>query len=142
VKAASRIRCRHSSEASAVLAAIALCSSCADRTGRNSYVEDRVNAIRGLTIPVGASVGNNSAPTLGHYCARARWEFETSEEKHVYLSWVTGQLDHADFKLKSSDESSLVFTRSLQGDSESVRAQVATSNGMSDVEIDYTIDSD
>jgi hypothetical protein len=59
-----------------------------------------------------------------------------------YLSWLSQQLEHDDFKLKSSDESSLVFTKSSQDQSESLSIQVSSSNGKLHVEIADTIDSD
>ena len=126
----------------ATLAAIALCCSCADRTDRNSYFQDRVNAVRGRTVPSDAIVVNNSGLTVSAYSATAHWEFETNEERKVYLSWISEQLDRDDFKLKSSDESSLVFTKSSRGESESVNVQVTPANGKLHVKIAYAIDSD
>jgi hypothetical protein len=126
----------------AVLAAIALCCSCADRTDHNSYFQDRVNALRGRTVPSDAIVANDSGLTLSAYSATAHWEFETNEERKVYLSWLSLQLEHDEFKLKSSDEFSLVLTKSSRGESESVKVEVTPSNGKLHVKIAYAIDSD
>jgi hypothetical protein len=60
----------------------------------------------------------------------------------IYLSWISQQLDHDDFQLKSFGESSLVLTKSSGGESESVNVQVTPSNGKLHVEIAYAIDSD
>ncbi len=125
----------------AVLAAT-LCCSCADRTERNSYFKDRVNTVRSFTVPSDATAANDSGLTAGTYAATARWDFDTSEETGVYLSWVGRQLEHDDFKLKSSDKAGLVLTKNSGGESESVKVHVTPSNGKLNVQITYAIDSD
>ena len=80
--------------------------------------------------------GNGHSGSRPHI-ATAHWEFEK-----VYLSWISQQLEHDDFKLKSSDESSLVLTKSYRGESESVNVQVTPANGKLHVKIAYAIDSD
>jgi hypothetical protein len=101
-----------------------------------------VNAVRGRIVPSDAIVVNNSELTLSAYSATAHWEFETNEEKKVYLSWISQQLKHDDFKLKSSDESSLVLAKSSRGESESVKVQLTPSSGKLLVKIAYAVDSD
>jgi hypothetical protein len=125
-----------------VLGAVALCCSCANSTNGNSYVRDRVSAVRGSTVPSDAAHVNNSGPTVSRFLATARWEFETSEERRAYLSWVSQQLERDDFKLKLSDESGVVFTKGSGNESESVRIRTSASNEMLHVQINYTIDSD
>lgn len=126
----------------AVLAALTLCCSCADRSDGNSYVQDRVNTVKGRTVPSDATVASNSGPTFSRYLATGHWEFETSEETGIYVSWVSQQLKQDDFKLKVSDESSLVLTKSSGEEWESVKIQTALANGKLHVHITYTIDSD
>jgi hypothetical protein len=126
----------------AVLAATASCCSCADPSDSRSVIQDRVNAVRGHTVPADATALNSSGPTLRNYVATANWEFETGSAKDVYLSWLSQQLERDDFKLKSSNESNLVFTKSSRDESESVSVQIAPSNEKLHVEVAYTLDSD
>jgi hypothetical protein len=87
-----------------------------------------MNSVKERTIPSDAMIEKSSDPKRTQYSAIADWEFETREEKSVYLGWVSQQLQH-DFRLKTSSESSLVFTKGFHGDSESVSIQTASSNG-------------
>jgi hypothetical protein len=125
-----------------VFVVAALCFSCGDQTDHGSLVPDRVNAVRGLTLPSDAKVLSKSGPTLGRYSATAKWEYETGSEKDVYLSWLHQQLERDNFALKSSDELNLVFTKNSQNESESVVVKIAPSNQKLHVEIAFTIDSD
>jgi hypothetical protein len=125
-----------------VLTAAALCCSCADTRNPRSFIQDRVNAVRGLTVPLDATALNSSGPTLRNYLATANWEFETGSAKDVYLSWLSEQLQRDDFKLKSVDESNHVFTKNSQDKSESVTVQIAHSHEKLHVEVAYTLDSD
>jgi hypothetical protein len=124
------------------LAATALCCSCANRTGGNSYVQDRVNTVRGLTVPSDAAAIKNSGPTLSVYLARAHWDFETNEERKMYLSWVAQQLERDDFKLQTSDESSRSLAKSSRGEEENVDIKVTPTDRSFHVQVAYTIDSD
>jgi hypothetical protein len=74
----------------------------------------------GLTVPSDATVANNSGLTVTAFTATASWEFETMEERKTYLAWISQQLEHDDFKLKSFDESSVVLMKSSRGESESI----------------------
>lgn len=125
----------------ALFAAIALCS-CDDNTNRNSHIQDRVNAVRENTIPSDAILAENSRSTFSAYLATADWEFETSEDGRVYLSWISQQLEHDRFKLRSSNELGLVLTKNSGAEAEALKVQITRSNGMSHVQITYTIDSD
>ncbi len=126
----------------AVLTATASCCSCADKSDLRSLIQDRVNAVRGLSVPSDATALNKSGPTLRNYLATANGEFETGSTKDVYLSWLSQQLERDNFTLKSSDESNIVFTKRSQDESESVIVHTAPSNEKLHVEIAYTIDSD
>lgn len=125
-----------------VLTIIALCCSCAEKADHNSSVKERVNSVRERTVPSDAIVANTSGSTLSAYAATAHWEFETSQERRVYLLWVRQQLEHDDFTFKSSDESSLVLTKSSRGEAESAKVQATSSSGKLHVQITYTVDSD
>jgi len=80
----------------------------------------------------------SSEPKPTQYSVIADWEFETSEEKAVYLGWVSQQLQR-DFRLKTSSASSLVFTKGFGGDSESVSIQTTSSNGKLHVRVTNAI---
>ncbi len=124
------------------LTVVALSCACADKADPNSYVMDRMNSVRELTVPSDGTVPNNPGPTLGAYSATARWEFETSEERKVSLSWVSQQLERDDFKLESFDASSLDFIKSFRGEAQYVKIQATPSNGKLHVQVAYAIDSD
>jgi len=124
------------------LTVVAQCCACADKADRNSYVRDRVNSVRELTVPSDGTVTNNPGPTLGAYSATARWEFETGEETKGYLSWVSQLLERDDFKLKYFDASSLEFTQIIRGEAQYVKIQATPSNGKLHVQVAYAIDSD
>lgn len=127
---------------SGMFAAIALYCSCADKSERNSYVQDRVDSVTGRTAPSDATIVNISGPTLSTYSATAHWEFETTEERTVYLLWVRQQLEHDGFKLKSSDESNLNLTTNCRSERESVTIHAAPSDSRLRVQVTYLIDSD
>lgn len=117
---------------------IAMCNSCGNDARSDSFVRDEMNSVRERTIPSDAVIGSSSDPKPTQYSVIADREFETSEEKAVYLGWVSRQLQH-DFKLKTSSESSLVFTKGFGGDSESVSIQTASSNGKLHVRVTNAI---
>lgn len=125
-----------------VLGLVVSCCSCADKGSGEARVLERVAYVKHLALPSDAAQVKESRPALNGYSATAHWDFETSEERNVYLSWVDQQLEHDDFKLKSSDESSLVVTRSSRGEVESVNIRAIPSNGKLRVQIAYAIDSD
>lgn len=115
-----------------------MCNSCGNNARSDSFVRDEMNSVRERTIPSDAVIDSSSDPKPTEYSVIADWEFETSEEKAVYLGWVSRQLQH-DFKLKTSSESSLVFTKGFAGDSESVSIQTASSNGKLHVRVTNAI---
>lgn len=124
------------------LAVLTLSCACADKADPDYYVKDRVNSVRELTVPSDSTVTNNPGPILGAYSATARWEFETTEARKVYLSWVSQQLERDDFKLESFDASSLDFTEIFRGEAQYVKIQAKPSNGKLHVQVAYAIDSD
>jgi len=111
-----------------IFSGIALCNSCGNDARSDSFVRDEMNSVRERTIPSDAVIGSSSEPKPTQYSVVADWEFETSEEKAVYLGWISQQLQR-DFTLKTSGESRLVFTKGFGGDSESVSIQTSSSNG-------------
>lgn len=121
-----------------IFSGIALCNSCGNDAPSDSFVRDEMNSVRERTIPSDAVIGSSSDPKPTQYSVIADWEFETSEEKAVYLGWVSKQLQR-DFRLKTSSESSLVFTKGFGGDSESVSIQTASSNGRLHVRVTNAI---
>jgi len=124
------------------LAAVVLLCACADNTDLTSRVRDDVNSVKQLTVPSDCTVTNSSGPTLGAYSANAQWEFETSEERRVYLSWVSQRLERDDFKLKSFDASSLDLTKSFRGEAHFVKIEATPNDRKLHVQITYIIDSD
>jgi len=101
-----------------------------------------VNSVRELTIPSDSINTSNSRPILAAYSAKARWEFETSEDRNVYLSWVSQQLERDGFELKSFDASSLDLTKSFRGEAHYVKIQTTPSDGKLHVQVTYITDSD
>lgn len=125
-----------------VLGLVVSCCSCADKVGVEARVLERVTYVKQLTLPLDATKVKEPRPALNGFSATAHWDFESSEERKIYLSWVDQQLEHDDFKLKSSDESGLVLTRSSHGEVQSVNIRAIPSNGKLRVQIAYAIDSD
>lgn len=101
-----------------------------------------MDSVRGRTAPSDATIANISGPTLSTYSVTAHWEFETTEEKTVYLLWVRQQLEHDGFKLKSSDDSNLNLTTNSRTARESVTIHATPSDSKLRVQVTYLIDSD
>jgi hypothetical protein len=97
-----------------------------------------MSSVRERTIPSGAAINNSSDPKLTQYLVTADWEFETGEEKSVYLAWVSQQLQR-DFRLKTSGEPSMVFLKDFRGDVESVSIQTTPSDGKLHVRVTNAI---
>jgi hypothetical protein len=126
----------------AVMVTIALlavvCNSCGREVPTDSFVRDEMNSVRERTVPSDAVVDSSSDPKLNEYSIIANWEFETSEEKSVYMAWVSQQFQR-DFTLKTSSETSAVFLKDFRGDVESVTIQTSSSNGRLHVRVTNSI---
>ena len=121
-----------------IFSGIALCNSCGNEAHSDSFVRGEMNSVRERTIPPDALIGRSSDPKPTQYSVVADWEFDTSEERDGYLGWVSQQLQH-DFRLKTSSDSDLIFTKEFGGDSESVTIQTASSNGKLHVRVTNAI---
>ena len=121
-----------------VFSGIAVCNSCRNEAHSNSFVRDEMNSVRERAIPSDAVIDSSSDPKLTQYSVIADWEFETSEDKSVYLAWVSRQLQR-DFRLKASSESNMVFLKNYRGDVESVSIQTTPSNGKLHVRVTNSI---
>jgi hypothetical protein len=128
--------------ATALLVVMALCCSCSERSDHSIYLRDRVSSIRGLTLPSGSVVTKDSGLLLSGYSAAANWEFETREERKDYLSWVREQLESSNFRLQTSDESSLLLIKTSGEEADTIKIQVTPSNQGLRVQVAFAIDSD
>lgn len=126
----------------ALLMVMLLCCSCAERGDHAIYLRDRVNIIKGLTLPSGSVVTKDSGLLLSGYSAAANWEFETREQRKDYLSWVREQLENSSFKLQTADESSLLLIKTLEDEADTIKIQVTPSNQAWRVQVAFAIDSD
>lgn len=121
-----------------ILSGIALCNSCSNEAHSNSFVRDEMNSVKERTTPSDARIASSSDPKPTQNSVIADWEFETSEDNAVYLEWVSQQLQR-DFRLETSSDSSLVFTKGFGGDSESVSIRTASSNAKLRVRVTNSI---
>lgn len=125
-----------------LLVVMALCFSCSGKGDHRIYLQGKVNDVKGLTLPSGASLTNDSGLSLSGFSAAASWEFATHEERKAYLSWVREKLERADFKLQSSNDSSLLLIKTSRDEAESIKIEVTPANPGLRVQIAFAIDSD
>lgn len=125
-----------------LLVIMALCFSCAGKGDHRIYLQGKVDDVKSLTLPSDASLTNSSGLSLSGFSAAASWEFATHEERNAYLSWVREKLERANFKLLSSNDSSLLLIKTSRDEAESIKIEVTPANPGLHVQIAFALDSD
>lgn len=88
-------------------------------------LRQEIARVEQLTVPPGAPILISSGPDQGSTGATAHWEFSTEWSSVQYIRWVDPRLSDR-FRALRATEFQLVFSRYLDGDSESVKIEVVS----------------
>jgi len=112
-----------------LVVALAVCDACGGKT-QGGYLAAHYEELVNQTVPLDASSVARTAVKHTEWSDSGTWEFETKDSVPQYTAWLTEILGGG-FKVEKSASDSLVFTKNLNGDTESVVVHLTTSgNGL------------
>lgn len=100
------------------LAALLSCSACTHERDPDDLLKSRLAILRGRTSPPGSRIVNSSGLIRSPFSVSASWECETDWDWKKYSEWV--ELQFAGFQVIRRDNSEVVFSRPVGGDTESI----------------------
>src|SRR5256885_5208371 len=121
--------------------AVGACVSC--RPGRQSdtFLERHTQELMDLTVPIDSSSIVRSNVQRTTWAEKASWEFDTKMSRAEYTDWVEGKLKDR-FRVASSTDSQLSFTRNLDNDTEAITVHLVPSGDHLHVRVEAAISSD
>ena len=100
---------------------------CGAQHDRNDDAQREVEAIERKIVPRDAQVLARSGPVQSNLSITATWDIETKMDIGEYSKWVTSQL-LPEFKIVRADESQLSFSKTTDGDTNSIECKFALTN--------------
>lgn len=94
-----------------------------------------------MTIPVNATGTVRSSVQRTTWAEKASWEFDTKMSRAEYTDWVKGKLKSG-FRVASSTDSRLSFSKDLDNDTESITVQFAPTEDHLHVRVEAVVSPD
>ena len=115
--------------------------SCSAQHDRNDDVQREVEAIERKIVPLDAQVLARSGPVQGNLSITATWDIETKMDRGEYSKWVTSQLV-PEFKAVRADDSELTFSKTTDGDTNSIECKFALTNAKLHILATFSVSPD
>jgi hypothetical protein len=94
-----------------------------------------------LTVPIDSSSIVRSSVQRTTWAEKAAWEFDTKMSRAEYADWINGKLKDR-FRVASSADSQLSFTRNLDNDTEAITVSLIPSGDHLHVRVEAAISAD
>ena len=92
-------------------------------------------------VPLDAQVLARSGPVQGNLSITATWDIETKIDRGEYSQWVTCHLV-PEFKAVRADDSQLTFSKTTEGDTNSIECKFALTNAKLHILATYSVSPD
>jgi hypothetical protein len=115
--------------------------SCRSDRKSDPFLERHSQELVDLTVPIDSSSIARSSVQRTAWAEKASWEFDTKMSRTEYTDWVNGKLEDR-FRVASSTESQLSFSRNLDNDTETITVHLAPSGDQLHVRVEAGISPD
>lgn len=117
------------------------CVSCRSDRQSDTFLEGHSQELVDLTVPIDSSSIVRSSVQRTTWAEKVSWEFDTKMSRAQYTDWVNGKLKDR-FRVASSADSQLSFSRNLGNDTESISVHLVPSGGNLHVRVDVVVSPD
>jgi hypothetical protein len=117
-----------------------LCSSpcCHRADDQDLSLRQEMARVEQLTVPPGGAILVSSGPDQGPTGATAHWDVSTESNAVQYMRWVGPRLSDR-FRVLRITGSQLVFSRYLDGDSETIKIEVVSEHPRLQVHVTFEL---
>ena len=115
--------------------------SCRSDRQRDTFLEGHSQELVDLTVPIDSSGMVRSSVQRTTWAEKVSWEFDTKMSRTEYTDWVNGKLKDK-FRVASSADSQLSFSRNLGNDTESITLHLVPSGDHLHVRVEAGISPD
>ena len=95
-----------------------VCQSCG-RGPSSGYLASHSEDLVNRTVPGDASNFKRSEVKRTQWSETSSWEFDAKPDRSQYAEWVTNKLK-GEFKVVKSSSDAMIFTKNLDGDTETI----------------------
>lgn len=120
-----------------LVVALVVCHACGEKP-QEGYLVAHYEELVNQTVPLDASNMARTAVKHNEWSDSGTWEFETKDSVPQYIAWLTEKLGSS-FKVEKSASDSVVFTKNLNGDTESVVVHLNTSGNGLHVRVEVSV---
>lgn len=117
------------------------CVSCRSDRQPDTFLEGHSQELVDLTVPVDSSSMVRSSAQRTMWAEKVSWEFDTKMSRAQYTDWINGKLKDG-FRVASTADSQLSFSRNLGNDTESITVHLVPSGDHLHVRVEAGISPD
>lgn len=120
---------------------LSTCVSCRSDRQSDTFLERHWQELVDLTVPIDSSSIVRRSVERTTWAEKVLWEFDTKMSRAEYTDWVSGKLKDR-FRMTSSADSQLSYSRSLGNDTESITMHLVPSGDYVHVRVEVVVSPD